>query len=136
MITIYIPFGWGKKKMAKGNIKCPCKKCDGGKVDETLLNTIDIIEKALGKELYYTSGNRCVEHNKAVGGVADSPHLTKEDGFSKALDIAETSDAERYTLIKLCLDNGINRIGIDKGFLHIDVDKSKNANRIWVYPSK
>ncbi len=117
----------------KGKIKCSCGKCDGGQVDPELLNAISLIEKELGKELYITSGNRCIEHNKAVGGVADSPHLTKEDGFSKALDIAETSDAERYILITLLLANGIDRIGIAMGFLHVDIDKTKNAKRIWVY---
>jgi len=116
----------------KGNIQCP--DCGLDKLDPTIKEQLGFIEKALGKELFITSGCRCPVHNKEVGGVVDSPHLVKDDGWSKAVDIACESDADRYILITLLLAAGFTRLGIAKTFIHADKDLTKNAKRIWVYP--
>ncbi len=40
---------------------------------------------------------------------------------------------DRFELIDIFLDLGINRIGIADTFIHIDVDPDKSPNVIWTY---
>jgi uncharacterized protein YcbK (DUF882 family) len=111
----------------RGNLSCPCGKCSGV-LDSNLLSLLSFIEKAMEKELYITSGYRCPEHNKSVGGTPNSSHLK-----GLACDISMSSDKDRYILITLLLSGGMNRIGISKTFIHADKDPALNAKRIWVY---
>ena len=76
----------------KGNIQCP--DCGLDKLDPTIKEQLGFIEKALGKELFITSGCRCPVHNKEVGGVVDSPHLVKDNG-SQARPYARQKRSDR-----------------------------------------
>lgn len=62
---------------------CPCGRCNGfpAQPDETLVRTENEIRKYLGKPIRNSSGVRCMEHNREVGGVDDSLHL-----IGKAVD--------------------------------------------------
>ena len=75
-----------------------------------------------------TSGYRCPEHNRAVGGKPDSSHLK-----AVAADIRAQTDAERYAIITGLLRAGFKRIGIGKNFIHGDMDADKPQHLMWVY---
>lgn len=89
---------------------------------------LDRIRHVLGQPMTVTSGYRTEAHNKAVGGVKDSAHMK-----GLAVDIAVPDGQYRYMLVTTCLARGIVRIGVGKDFVHIDMDKSKNYPRMWVY---
>lgn len=74
------------------------------------------------------SGFRSPKHNKKVGGKTSSSHLK-----GLAADISCKDDSLRATIIAALIVAGFNRIGIDKTFIHVDSDTSKNAFRFWVY---
>jgi zinc D-Ala-D-Ala carboxypeptidase len=77
------------------------------------------------------SGYRTKEHNKAVGGVVSSSHTNKP---CNAADIRVSNSTERYKILKACLAAGFRRVGIGKGFLHIDTDNTnKSPDVIWCY---
>jgi hypothetical protein len=53
-----------------------------------------------------------------------------------AIDVACSSAAQRFDIIKAALQVGITRIGISAGFVHLgygDSNGSKNPYRIWTY---
>lgn len=75
-----------------------------------------------------TSGLRTTDENKKAGGVPDSAHLT-----GLAVDIACTTDTNRWKIIDACRQVGFNRLGIAKTFIHCDIDNSKSPNVIWLY---
>lgn len=77
--------------------------------------------------LAINSGARCPEHNKKVGASPTSSH-TK----GLAVDIRANSDLTKAKIIYHATKLGINRIGIAKNFIHIDIDNSK-SNAIWDY---
>jgi len=58
----------------KGDFKCPC--CGQGDVVPKIKGKIRMMERILGIDLVVTSGYRCAEHNREVGGVEGSKHLT------------------------------------------------------------
>lgn len=121
----------------KGNLKCPHFE---GELDPKLLEVVHNLENYIieGKkyselfgELVVTSGGRCPECNKKVGGKPTSAHLK-----GKALDIAVTGGSrEWFWTIKILLQLGVRRIGIapKRNFLHFDVDEEKPQDVIWFY---
>ena len=75
-------------------------------------NVLDPVRERLGKAITVNSGYRCPKHNKAVGGVANSQHMTGE-----AADIV-CADLPR--LKALIIENGNYDQLIDYGtFLHV-----------------
>ena len=58
-------------------------------------NVLDPLREWYGKPIYVNSGHRCPALNKAVGGVANSQHLT-----GQAADIDVNNRAENRKLMK------------------------------------
>ena len=106
---------------------CKCG-CGQVKVDSELILKIERIREKLGRPIKITSAYRCPEHNKAIGGKPNSAHLK-----SYALDIAVSNSRERFEIITAALEEGFNRIGVAKSFVHIDIDPDKPQNVIWTY---
>lgn len=112
----------------KHEFECKCRFCDLDVVmDKRLLVALDRMRRRFGKPIVINSGIRCPDHNADEGGVKNSSHLT-----GKASDIKVESDRDRFKLIGLAIEMGIPRIGIGIGYLHLDVDTSKNYPRIWL----
>jgi len=97
-------------------------------ISKKLIEKLDAVRNELGGPIRVNSGYRTPEHNKKVGGVADSPHL-----YGYAADLSVGNGRDRYRLITLLLKHGINRIGIGKNYIHIDIDPVKDKDVIWVY---
>lgn len=57
-------------------IRCPCGKCAGTLPTEKLMRLADKVRGLAGVPMVPTSTVRCQAHNAAVGGVANSRHLT------------------------------------------------------------
>jgi uncharacterized protein YcbK (DUF882 family) len=116
-------------KIAEYDCQCKNAQCEGKGVelDSKLLAIMDKIREKYGAPVSVTSGWRCPDHNKAVGGAANSTHMS-----GKGVDIT-APDIEK--LYKICLEQaGLTGIGDGrkKGFIHIDVKPSK-VIRKWLY---
>lgn len=78
---------WDKVKyFKKSEFKCKCggKYCNGypAEMSPKLINILEGLRKYFGKPITITSGLRCKQHNKNVGGVSNSQHQ-----YGKAADI-------------------------------------------------
>lgn len=93
-----------------------------------LLLMLDAFRHRAGLPVILTSGFRCASYNKKIGGSPSSSHL---DGL--AVDIQATGSHERYHYLRAALACGFSRIGIGKGFIHLDVDDSKTSGVVWLY---
>ena len=100
----------------------------GQMMDKDFLNLLDLAREKFDKPIRINSGFRSEQHNKKVGGTESSSHLK-----GLAVDIACKKSRDRFELIDIFLDLGINRIGIANNFIHIDVDPNKSPNVIWTY---
>ena len=58
----------------KGDFACKC--CGKGDVDPRIKGKLRMIERRLGVDIIVTNGYRCENHNRDVGGVPDSKHLS------------------------------------------------------------
>jgi len=97
-------------------------------LDTKLVDILDKMREECGFPFTITSGYRTVEENKLVGGVAGSAHTKR-----KSVDISITDNTKRFKIIKFALNNGINRIGVSKDFIHLDISEDLPSNVIWTY---
>lgn len=98
----------------------------GVNMDKEFLRLLDKLRERVGFAIIINSGFRTHYHNRKVGGVASSSH-TK----GLAVDIKIKGNYERFKIVSEALKLGINRIGVYKTFVHLDVDKSLVENVIW-----
>jgi len=105
---------------------CPC--CGANGTDHKFIELLDHIREQYGKPMVIKSGYRCKKHNDEVGGVPESAHVV-----GLAADIGCTFAADRMKLVTLALANGINRIGIAKSFIHVDISKDLPQQVMWTY---
>ena len=105
-----------------------CKCCGKILINSNLIKMLDLAREILGKPIKIESGFRCKKHNAEVGGSPTSAHL---DG--DAADLRCIGDENRYLLVLALLSAGFTRIGLGKNFIHVDISKKKNPERIWLY---
>jgi len=106
----------------------PDEKGSGSKMNEELLNMLDVARKNYGKPIKINSGYRTVNHNKKVGGKSGSSHLK-----GLAADISCNNSVDRFKLEGILREVGFNRLGVASTFIHVDIDKNKSPNVMWVY---
>jgi zinc D-Ala-D-Ala carboxypeptidase len=100
----------------------------GYKMDKEFLLKLDYSRSIAGIPFKITSGFRTESRNQLVGGRVGSSHLK-----GLAVDIGYYGSRERYLILQSLISVGITRFGIAKGFIHCDVDKSKDPDVIWLY---
>ena len=108
-----------------------CKHCGKMGMDETTLKNLITMREDLDFPLPITSGYRCPEHNKAVGGHPNSAHM-----LGHAIDI-QISGENAATLVAVCISYGFNGIGVKQHgehsgrYIHLDDNHVKRT--IWSY---
>ena len=95
-------------------LSCPC--CGKANMDTQFVEALDRLREAYGKPLKLSSGYRCPDHNKAVGGALSSQHMK-----GNAVDIPCSDKGERYQLVKLALLQGFT--GIECSPVHVHLDR-------------
>lgn len=90
-------------------------------------NVLDPLRAAWGGPIYVNSGYRSRALNKAVGGVANSEHLT-----GRAADITTGSKEGNERLFRLAIERGLpwRQLIDEKGFrwIHISYDPSRRQD--------
>lgn len=104
---------------------CGCGGCD---ISQILVDKLNTVREILKKPIVINSGFRCESHNRKIGGSATSSHLR-----GLAVDIKANDSLYRHQLLKVLYFVGFSRIGIDKDFIHIDIDDIKSQNVTYLY---
>ena len=111
---------------------CPIEGEGSGEhmMDADFLQMLDRARHLSGLAFIINSGYRNKEHNKKVGGKANSAHLA-----GCAADIHCVDPRARCYIIGALFEVGFNRIGIAKTFIHVDnsYDASHDEDVIWLY---
>jgi uncharacterized protein YcbK (DUF882 family) len=115
---------------------CKCGKCErpDGVPSQELIDILTKIRKHYNQPVIINSGYRCEEHNKKVGGSANSQHF-KGSAVDIIVKNTPTESVWEYVLEKwgnepLGLAIKRNKSNIYAGFVHIDT-RGKKAR--WEY---
>ena len=111
-----------------GEFASPDNPNSGYEMDSTFIYMLDSARTIAGVPFEINSGYRSSQHNRFVGGVDNSAH-TK----GLAADIKVRNGRERSAVVRSLLAVGFTRIGVAKGFVHVDIDSTKVDNVIWTY---
>jgi len=105
-----------------------CRHCGENHMDPDFVRRLDIARGYAGVPFIVTSGYRCPEHDKAVGGAGNHP-------TGKAADIRCRSDGDRFLILEALHRVGFTRFGIGKTFIHVDAcdEDGRPGIRIWLY---
>lgn len=105
---------------AREEFACKCG-CGQDAVDVELINVLEEVRSVLNAPIIVTSGNRCVEYNREIGGTTKSQHVV-----SKAADIVVEghSSEDVYEAINSLFPDKYG-IGVYPRWVHIDVRKEK-----------
>ena len=106
--------------------ECPC--CKQANISPLFVNCLDAARLRAGVPFKITSGYRCPNHNRAVGGSPTSSHM-----LGIAVDIAAGASGIKFLIVKALIESGFTRIGIGKDFVHVDMDGMKPSNVMWTY---
>lgn len=112
---------WWKdiRYFTRAEFRCPCGRCGGfpAEPDRKLVKLADQVREHFASPALPSSGVRCPEHNREVGGVWNSFHLT-----GKALDfrIQGRAAAEVLSYVKTLPVH--YAYAIDESFVHMDIE--------------
>lgn len=117
------------KYFTKDELKCKCG-CSKIIINNDFLKKIEELRKFLDFPFIVNSYFRCEKHNKEIGGVNNSHHLT-----GNAIDI-RANGVKALMIVENVTAFGIKGIGVYKTFIHLD-DGGKNDEknkrlRFWV----
>lgn len=108
------------KNFSRREFRCRCgrKKCDAAPLDMRLVTALQALRDVVGHSIDVTSGVRCREHNRRVGGAPGSKHL---EGIAADIRCEELTPAElaKFAAAVPAFANG--GIGIYKSWVHVDV---------------
>jgi len=122
----------GTANFSLAEFGCSCG-CGMNETKIELLHALQEVRTSLEEPMSITSGYRCEEHNKAVGGVNTSSHV---QGW--AADIAIPSSSYAYDIMEaIFATKKFHRIGYGKMggqlVLHVDIDVNKTPRVMWGY---
>ena len=123
------------KNFSRLEVQCPCG-CGANKISSILIEKLQKVRNIIGRPIIITSGVRCGFYNTSIKASMNSSHIPDSYGMGNAVDIACTNSKDRYELVELS-QKFFNRIGISggsyRGFVHLDVDRSKVQEVMWLY---
>lgn len=98
-------------------------------LERLVANVLDPLREAWGKPIVVTSGYRCPELNKAVGGAKNSHHMQ-----GMAADISTGNKVDNRRMFQKILDLGLpfTQLIDEKGFswIHVSYDTSNLKRQV------
>jgi len=105
-----------------------CPHCGKVLVSRRVYEALTRLRFETGAPVIVTSGYRCSEYNRRIGGVPQSAH-TK----GLAADVLVRGSGMRFDYLRILLELGVERLGIAEDFIHLDFDYSKPYPVVWTY---
>ena len=102
--------------------------CTMGDMNPVFLEMLDEARELAMVPFILNSAYRTTEHEIRNGRDGTSSH-TK----GLAVDLKATGSRQRFRILEALLKVGFRRIGIGKGFIHVDMDKDKDFDVMWTY---
>jgi len=128
-----IQFATEKNFYSLKEFECKCG-CGENNIDIDLVAILNDASGKLNRKIGFTSACRCETHNKKVGGVLNSTHVSTPKKKCKGIDLVCKNGSEFFQLVKCFINTGVRRMIYHprRGFLHIDIDRTRSQDFIIV----
>lgn len=103
-----------------------CACCGQEQMQMPFMKALQQMRGLLDAPILITSGYRCLNHNKNVGGAERSYHLR-----GRAADLVAPTSAWRYCIVQSAMKVGFTGIGIYEGYIHVD-DREGHEPVMWM----
>jgi hypothetical protein len=100
-------------------------------MDPHFMNMLDSLRKAVGEPLIILSGYRCDFWDHQPPAKGDGNHPT-----GRAVDLECEHSTLRFKIIFYAITLGFKRIGLARGFIHLDMTETVTDHPglvLWVY---
>lgn len=114
------------KHFAKHELACRhCAELPSNGMSKALMGGLEQLRELICRPIYVTSGYRCQEHNKSVGGQPNSQHV---QGCAADIYVEGVGVYELGVMCKRIFD-GVGEY-YEQGFVHVDMrDDGKNPGK-------
>ena len=102
--------------------------CSLQDMDQDFMTLLDAVRSLAGIPLVLNSAYRSVAHEKMKGRSGTSSHC-----LGIAVDVRCNTLSNRDKIVRAAMALGIRRIGIAPTYIHLDTDKDKTQDIIWIY---
>ena len=112
-----------RKNLFEHEVTCKCG-CGFKTISAELADRFQLTRDMLKEAIHVTSGNRCVKHNTAIKGSANSSHMK---GMALDLTISNPTKTRLFKFAHCLSLAGFRRmeIHVSARFIHVDVDHAK-----------
>jgi zinc D-Ala-D-Ala carboxypeptidase len=120
-------------KISEFDCNCRSLSCSKNKMNPNFLIKMDSARIQAKTPFRITSGFRCQSKQKELymKGISSKKRSSHEKGI--AADILVRGSATRSRIIRGLILAGFTRMGMGKNWVHVDDDRDKTMNRVWVY---
>ena len=105
-----------------------CGQLPAGGISGVLLDGLERLRTIVGKPIYVTNAYRCPEHNAAVGGVSNSPHV---HGTAAVIYVDGMGVWELANICKQIFDGVGEYYGQE--FVHVDMRDNGNSTGVYLW---
>jgi zinc D-Ala-D-Ala carboxypeptidase len=107
-----------------------CRPTGKNLMQDDFMAMLQTLREAYARPMRITSGYRDITHPVE----ARKTHSHGEHTQGRCADVATTSSADRFELVRLALEHGFTRIGIAKNFVHLGIGGQGLPERVmWDY---
>lgn len=116
------------KYFSEGEFNRCVPSCSMRDMDSSFLELLDRVREDCGIPLILNSAYRSREWDIKKGRSGNSSHCR-----GMAVDIRCNDSSTAFKIVESAMRNGIRRIGVGNGYIHIDNDDSLPQGVLWNY---
>jgi hypothetical protein len=113
------------------DFSCSCGRCHGVTTHESLVEAIEDIAVYLDLPVHVVESARCIGHNERLGKDKFDLHCCRNGEGGRALTVRVPTGKDLALFLQAALGK-FNGVGINKDYIHLEIDPKREGSEAWV----